>query len=77
MEKKKEKKKEKKVDEQFGCLAYFQFSTSAILFCGFDSLVGYRTTEKERQEPMKAYNLVLGQFFEASVCVNYAIYECP
>ncbi len=24
---------------------------------------------------MKAYNLVLGRFFEASVCV--ALYECP
>ncbi len=33
--------------EQFGSLANFQFSTLAILFSEFDSLVGYRTTEKE------------------------------
>ncbi len=39
--------KERKKDEQFGSLANFQFSTSAMLFCEFDSLVGYRTTEKE------------------------------
>ncbi len=49
----------------FACLANFQFSTSAMLFCEFDSLVGYRSTEKD----MKAYNLVLGRFFEASVCI--------
>ncbi len=36
-----------KKDEQFGSLNTFQFSTSAILFSEFDSLVGYRTTEKE------------------------------
>ncbi len=46
-----------------------------MLFCEFDSLVGYRTTEKEGQGPMKAYNLVLGRFFKASVCVT--LYECP
>ncbi len=40
-----EKKKE---DEQFGCLANFQFSTSSMLFCEFDSLVGYRTTETDQ-----------------------------
>ncbi len=37
----------KKEDEQFGSLANFQFSTSAMLFYEFDNLVGYRTTEKE------------------------------
>ncbi len=44
-EKKKERKKEE--DEQFGCLANFQFSTLAMVFCEFNSLVGYRTTGKE------------------------------
>ncbi len=38
---------ENKKEEQFGSLATFQFSTSAILFSKFDSLVDYRTTEKE------------------------------
>ncbi len=64
------RKKKKKKDEQFGSLANFQFSTSAILFSGFDSLGGYRTTEKEGYVTMKAYNLVLGRFLEASVCVT-------
>ncbi len=67
------KKETEKMPEQFGSLAGFQFSTSAILFCEFDGLIGYRTTEKEGQGPMKAYNLVLGRFFEASVW----LYECP
>ncbi len=40
-----EERRKKKEDEQFGNLAGFQFSTSAILFCEFDGLVGYRTTE--------------------------------
>ncbi len=61
--------------EQFGSLAKFQFSTSAILFSEFGSLVDYRTTEKEGYVRMKAYNLVYGRFFKASVCVT--LYECP
>ncbi len=67
--------RKKEEDEQFGSSATFQFSTSAILFSEFDSVVGYRTTDKEGQGPMEAYNLVLGRFFEASVCVT--LYECP
>ncbi len=37
-------KEEREEDEQFDCLANFQFSTLAMLFCEFDSLVGYKTT---------------------------------
>ncbi len=65
----------RKKDEQFGSLAGFQFSTSAMFFCEFDGLVGCRTTEYEDQVPMKAYNLVLSRFFKASVSVT--LYECP
>ncbi len=43
---------EKKRDEQFGSLANFQFSTSAMPFCVFDCLVGCRTTEYEGYVPM-------------------------
>ncbi len=56
-----------KKDEQFGSLANFQFSTSAMLFSEFDSLVGYRTGRLGAYESL--YNLVLGRFFEASVCI--------
>ncbi len=40
-------KERRSEDEQFGCLANFQFSTSAMVFSEFNSLVGYKTTEKE------------------------------
>ncbi len=43
----KKERKQRTKDEQPGSLAGFQFSTSAILFSEFDSLVGCRTTEKE------------------------------
>ncbi len=38
----KDLRRRKKKDEQFGSLVTFQFSTSVMLFCEFDSLVGYR-----------------------------------
>ncbi len=42
-----EAERREKKDEQFGSLAGFQVSTSAMLFYEFDCLVGCRTTEFE------------------------------
>ncbi len=47
---------QKKKDEQFGSLANFQFSTSAMRFSEFDT-VSCRTPEHEGLVPMKAYTL--------------------
>ncbi len=49
--------KERKKDEQFGGLANIQFSTSAMLFSDFDTLVSCRTPEYEGKAPTKDYTL--------------------